>query len=71
MMHSSLIILQRQIKAQDPVSKSKPHQYKPGNKLWFNNSLFRDAYSKSQKSNKLSSMRFRLFQVLETVGKIP
>ncbi len=44
--------------------KYNPHSYKPGDKLWINKSLFKDAYSKSQESDKLSAKRFGPFKVL-------
>ncbi len=49
--------------------KYKPHSYKPGVKLWINKTLFKDAYSKSQVSDKLSAKRFGPFKVLELIGK--
>ncbi len=49
--------------------KYKPHSYKIGDELWINKSLFKDAYSKSQASDKLSAKRFGPFKVLELVGK--
>ena len=42
--------------------KYKPHMYKVGDKLWINKALFKDAYSKSQASDKLSAKRFGPFQ---------
>ena len=50
-------------------SKYKPHSYKPGDKLWINKSLFKDAYSKSQESDKLSAKRFGPFTMTGIVGK--
>ena len=47
----------------------KPHSYKPGDKLWINKSLFRDSYSKSQESDKLSAKRFGPFTVTGLVGR--
>ena len=49
--------------------KYKPHSYKLGDKLWINKSLFKDSYSKSQVSDKLSARRFGPFKVLELIGK--
>ncbi len=49
--------------------KYKPHSYKERDKLWFNKSFFRDAYSKYQESDKLSTGRFGPFTVVELVGK--
>lgn len=49
--------------------KYKPHSYKPGDELWISKSLFKDAYSKSQVSDKLSAKRFGPFKVLELIGK--
>lgn len=49
--------------------KYKPHLYKPGDKVWINKSLFKDAYTKAQKSDKLSAKRFGPFTVIELIGK--
>lgn len=49
--------------------KYKPHSYKEGDKLWINKSLFKDAYAKSQASDKLTSKRFGPFIVKSLVGK--
>ena len=49
--------------------KYKPHMYKVGDKLWINKALFKDAYSKSQASEKLSAKRFGPFKVTKLVGK--
>ena len=43
--------------------------YKVGDKLWINKALFKDAYSKSQASDKLSAKRFGPFKVTKLVGK--
>ena len=49
--------------------KFKTPEYKVGSKLWINRSLFKDAYSKSQESDKLTARRFGPFIVKELVGK--
>ena len=49
--------------------KYKPQSYKIGDKLWINKSLFKDAYAKSQTSDKLTSKKFGLFIVKRLVGK--
>ena len=49
--------------------KYKPHSYKVGDKLWINKSLFRDAYAKSQASDKLTSKRFGPFTIKALIGK--
>ena len=49
--------------------KYKPHEYSVGDKLWINKTLFKDAYSKSQVSDKLTSKRFGPFSVTRLVGK--
>ena len=49
--------------------KYKPHAYEVGDKLWINKSLFKDAYSKSQESDKLSAKRFGPFKVTKLIGK--
>ena len=49
--------------------KYKSHSYKAGDKLWINKSLFKDAYSKSQVSDKLTSKRFGPFIVKRLIGK--
>ena len=54
---------------QDQVLKYKPHMYKVGDKLWINKALFKDAYSKSQASDKLSAKRFGPFKVTKLIGK--
>ena len=46
----------------------KPN-YEIGSKLWLNKSLFNDAYSKSQESEKLSAKRFGPFKVVELIGR--
>ena len=43
--------------------------YKVGDKLWINKSLFKDAYSKSQESDKLSAKRFGPFTITRLIGK--
>ena len=49
--------------------KYKPHAYKVGDKLWINKSLFKDAYAKSQASDKLTAKRFGPFTVQSLIGK--
>ena len=40
-----------------------------GSKLWINKTLFTDAYSKSQDSDKLSAKRYGPFVVTEIIGR--
>lgn len=49
--------------------KFKAPDYEVGSKLWINKTLFTDAYSKSQDSDKLSATRFRPFTVKKLIGK--
>jgi len=49
--------------------RSKPPSYVKGSKVWLNRTLFTDAYSKSQTTDKLSAKRFGPFDVLELIGK--
>ena len=49
--------------------KYKPRKYKIGDKLWINNALFKDAYLKSQASEKLITKRFGPFKVTKLVGR--
>lgn len=49
--------------------KYKPHTYKQGDKLWINKSLFKDAYAKSQASDKLTAKRFGPFTVQRLIGR--
>ena len=52
------------------TGKFKPPNYKVGDRLWNNKSLFFDAYSKSQQSKKLTAKRFGPFcGHRELVGK--
>lgn len=50
--------------------KYNPHSYKPGDKFWISKSLFKNAYTKSQESDKLSTKIFAPLEVTELVGKI-
>jgi len=43
--------------------------YEVGSKVWLNKTLFTDAYSKSQQSDKLSSKRVGPFMIKELIGK--
>ena len=43
--------------------KNKPHSYEPGDKLWINKSIFKDAYGKSQASDRLISKGFGPFSI--------
>lgn len=52
-------------------TKYKPHIYNVGDKLWLSKSLFRDAYAKSQESQKLSSRRFGPFTITRLIGNNP
>ena len=49
--------------------KYKPPNYEVGSKVWINKSLYKDAYSKSQESDKLTSRRVGPFKVKELIGK--
>ena len=49
--------------------KYKAPSYVIGSKVWINKSLYKDAYSKSQQSDKLSSRRVGPFIVKELIGK--
>ena len=49
--------------------KYKPHSYFVGDKLWINMTLFKDAYSRSQKSDKLTAKRYGPFVVTKLIGK--
>ncbi len=40
----------------------KAYSYKVSDRLWINKTLFKDAYSKSKESDKLSAKRFGLFR---------
>ena len=43
--------------------------YKVGERVWLNRSLFKNAYAKSQDSEKLSARRFGPFAILKLIGK--
>ena len=43
--------------------------YYVGGKVWLNRSLFKDAYAKSQESDKLSARRFGPFLIEKLIGK--
>ena len=47
----------------------KPPEYQVCSKVWINKTLFSDAYSKSQESEKLSSKRVGPFTVTMLIGK--
>lgn len=49
--------------------KYKPHSYTIGDKVWVNRTLFKDAYSRSQTSDKLTARRFGPFVITELIGK--
>ena len=51
------------------AQKYRPASYKVGDKLWIHKTLFRDALSRRQTSDKLSAKRFGPFSVLELIGK--
>ena len=55
--------------ASESSMKYKSPNYEVGSKLWINKSLIRDAYSKSQESDKLSSRRIGPFTVKEIIGR--
>ena len=44
-------------------------EYKVGDMLWINKTLFTDAYSRSQASDKLAAKRCGPFQVLQVIGR--
>ena len=46
-----------------------PHSYYEGDLLWINRSLFKDAYSRSQVSDKLTSRRVGPYAVKKLIGK--
>lgn len=46
-----------------------PPCYEVGERVWISRSLFRDAVSRAQSSDKLGSKRFGPFKILELVGK--
>ena len=41
----------------------------PGEKIWISKSLLKDAYSKAQESDMLTSKRFGPFKILRLIGK--
>ncbi len=47
----------------------KLHYCKSGDKVWINTTSFKDSYSKSSESDKLSAKRFGPFTILKLVGK--
>jgi hypothetical protein len=47
----------------------RAHQYEVGNKVWTNNTLFPDAFSRAQSSDKLTAKRYGPFVIQELVGK--
>lgn len=55
--------------ASEASSHYKTPEYEVGSKLWINKTLFIDAYSKSQESEKLSAKRFGPFIVKELIGR--
>ena len=55
--------------AAESSARSSPPRYRERDKVWINRTLFSDAYSKSQTSQKLSAKRFGPFEILELVGK--
>lgn len=56
-------------KSSNTTLSYRPHSYKIGDKQWINKSLFPDAYSKSQKSDKLRGKRFGAIEMKSLVGK--
>lgn len=54
--------------AQSSMRYSTP-QYSVGDYVWLKNTLFMDAYSRSQESAKLRAKRFGPFRIVELVGK--
>ena len=55
--------------ASEASSHYKKPEYVKGSKLWLNKTLFTDAYSKSQESEKLGAKRFGPFVVNEVIGR--
>ena len=49
--------------------KYKPHTYKPEIMVSINNFLFKDAYYRSKKSDKLTSKQFWAFKIVHLIGK--
>ncbi|PXF42428.1 hypothetical protein BWQ96_07839 [Gracilariopsis chorda] len=49
--------------------KYRVPKYDFGGKVWLNRSLFKDAYAKSQESDKLNARRFGPFQIVKLIGK--
>ena len=54
---------------EDQDKKYKTNTYKPGDKIRRNNSFFKRAYSKPQKSDKLASKQFLAFRIARLTGK--
>jgi len=55
--------------AAEASKRYKTPEYTVGSKVWINKSLFTDAYTKSQESDKLSAKRYGPFVVKELVGR--
>ena len=55
--------------AAEAAGQYKKPEYVVGSKLWINKTLFKDAYSKSQESDKLGAKRFGPFTVKELIGR--
>ena len=55
-------------KAAESSVHFKQPEYVVGSKLWINKLLFKDAYSNSQESDKLSANQFGPFEVTELIG---
>ena len=49
--------------------KYKSPEYKIGDKVWNNKSLFTDAYARSQQSKKLTDKWFGLFVIKDLIGR--
>jgi hypothetical protein len=47
----------------------RAHQYEVGNKVWINKTLFSNAYSRAQSSDKLTAKRYGPFVIQKLVGK--
>ena len=55
--------------AAEASSQYKKPEYTKGSQVWINKSLFKDAYSRSQDSDKLGAKRFGPFRVTEIIGR--
>ena len=55
--------------AAEASSQYKKPEYTKGSQVWINKSLFKDAYLRSQDSDKLSAKRFGPFRVTELIGR--